>query len=86
MHHHVRGGILARLGVDMKIEIDADIAEQVTAVELARTMANLVDDYEKRKAGARMSIFYKNKTEDLAEIKRHIDAFKLVGLYYGVKL
>lgn len=70
----------------MKIEIDVDLAEQVTAVELSRTMANLVDDYEKRKAGVGMSIFHKDKKKDLAELKRHIDAFKLVTLYYGVKL
>ena len=67
----------------MKIEIDVDLVEQVTAVELSRTMANLVDDYEKRKAGVGMSIFYKDKKKDLAELKRHIDAFKLILKYYG---
>jgi len=73
------------VGAGMKIEIDVDLAEQVTAVELARTMANLADDYEKRKAGAGISIFHTDKKKDLAELKRHIDAFKLVALYYGVK-
>ena len=70
----------------MKIEIDVDLVEQVTAVELARTMANLEDDYKKRKAGVGMSIFHTDKKKDLAELKRHMDAFKLVISYYKVSV
>lgn len=40
-------------------------------------------DLEKRKAGTGMAIFHKDKKKDIAEIKRHIDAFKTVLKYYG---
>jgi hypothetical protein len=33
-----------------------------------------------------MAIFDTDKDKDLAELKRHIDAFKLVQRYYGVKI
>ena len=44
---------------------------------------SLEDDLEKRKAGTGMAIFHKDKKKDIAEIKRHIDAFKTVLKYYG---
>jgi hypothetical protein len=49
-------------------------------------MKQLQQDYKLRKSGKWMAIFDTDKAADLAELKRHIDAFKLVGKYYGAKL
>jgi hypothetical protein len=49
-------------------------------------LASLQQDYKLRKSGKWMAIFDTDKTKDLAELKRHIEAFKLVGKYYGVKV
>lgn len=69
----------------MKIEVSSDLLEEITAAELQSTMKQLQQDYKLRKAGKWMAIFDTDKAADLAELKRHIDAFKLVGKYYGVK-
>ncbi len=70
----------------MKIEIEADLLEEITAAEIKRMLASLQQDYKLRKSGKWMAIFDTDKTKDLAELKRHIEAFKLVGKYYGVKV
>ncbi len=70
----------------MNIEIGSDLIEEITAVELQRTLKSLQQDYKARKAGKWMAIFDTDKDKDLAELKRHIDAFKLVQRYYGVKI
>jgi hypothetical protein len=70
----------------MKIEVSSDLLEEITAAELQRTMESLQKDYRDRKAGKQMYIFSSDKAADLAELKRHIEAFKLVGKYYGVKV
>jgi hypothetical protein len=46
-------------------------------------LENLEVDLENRKAGTGMAIFHKDKKKDIAEIKRHIDAFRTVLEYYG---
>jgi hypothetical protein len=70
----------------MKIEVSSDLLEEITAAELQRTMKQLQQDYKLRKAGKWMAIFNTDKAADLAELKQHIDAFKLVGRYYGAKV
>ena len=70
----------------MKIEVSSDLLEEITAAELKITLKSLQRDYRDRKAGKQMYIFSSDKAEDLAELKQHIDAFKLVGRYYGVKV
>jgi hypothetical protein len=70
----------------MKIEISSDLLEEIAAEELKRTLELLEADYKARKAGKGIAIFSLKKDEDLAELKKHIEAFKLVGRYYGVKL
>jgi len=67
----------------MKIEIGTDLLEEITAVELKRTLKQLDADYKARKAGKNIAIFSLNKADDLLELKQHIDAFKLVSRYYG---
>jgi hypothetical protein len=46
-------------------------------------LENLEVDLENRKAGTGIAVFDTNKKKDIAEIKRHIDAFKTVLKYYG---
>jgi hypothetical protein len=66
----------------MKIEIGTDLLEEITAAELKRTVASLKEDYKNRKAGVKIAIFDMDKAKDVAELKRHIDAFELVLKYY----
>ena len=70
----------------MKIEISSDLLEEITAAELKLTLKSLQKDYKDRKAGKDIAIFNFDKAADLAELKQHIDAFKLVGRYYGAKI
>jgi hypothetical protein len=70
----------------MKIEVSCDLLEEITAAELKITLKSLQRDYRDRKAGKQMYIFSADKAADLFELKQHIDAFKLVGRYYGAKL
>ena len=65
------------------IELDWDTIDKVTTCSMKGLVESLEDDLEKRKAGTGMAIFDKNKKKDIAEIKRHIDAFKTVLKYYG---
>jgi hypothetical protein len=67
----------------VKIEIEPDLLEEVTTEGLKRVLLCLKEDYKGRKAGQQISIFHTDKDKDLAELKRHIDAFKLVLKYYG---
>jgi hypothetical protein len=69
----------------MKIEIEADLSDELVAIDLQRVLASLQQDYKTRKAGKWMAIFHTDKNEDLVELKRHIEAFKLVLRYYGIK-
>ena len=65
------------------IELDWDTIDKVTTCSMKGLVESLEDDLEKRKAGTCMAIFDDNKKKDIAEIKRHIDAFKTVLKYYG---
>jgi hypothetical protein len=66
----------------VKIEIDNRLLEEIAAAELKRTVASLKEDHKKRKAGVKIAIFDLDKAKDMAELKRHIDAFELVLKYY----
>ena len=65
------------------IELDWDTIDGITTSAMKSLVENLEDDLEKRKAGTGIAIFYKDKKKDIAEIKRHIDAFWTVLKYYG---
>jgi len=64
-------------------ELDWDTIDKVTTCSMKGLVESLEDDLGKRKAGNGMAIFHKDKKKDIAEIKRHIDAFKTVLKYYG---
>jgi hypothetical protein len=65
------------------VELDWDTMDKITTCSMKSVVENLGYDLEKRKAGIGMAIFDKNKKKDIAEIQRHIDAFKTVLKYYG---
>jgi hypothetical protein len=65
------------------VELDWDTMDKITTCSMKSVAENLGYDLEKRKAGTGMAIFDKNKKKDIAEIQRHIDAFKTVLKYYG---
>ena len=65
------------------IELDWDTMDKITTCSMKGVAESLEDDLEKRKAGTGMAIFHKDKKKDIAEIRRHIDAFKTVLKYYG---
>ena len=65
------------------VELDWDTMDKITTCSMKGVAESLEDDLEKRKAGTGMAIFDKNKKKDIAEIQRHIDAFKTVLKYYG---
>ena len=66
------------------IELDWDTIDKITTSSMKSLVESLEDDLEKRKKGKEwVAIFDTNKKKDIAEIKRHIDAFKTVLKYYG---
>lgn len=65
------------------VELDWDTIDKITTSSMQSHVESLEDDLEKRKAGTGMAIFHKDKKKDIAEINRHIDAFKTVLKYYG---
>jgi len=65
------------------VELDWDTIDKVATCAMKSVLENLEVDFENRKAGIGMAIFDKNKKKDIAEIQRHIDAFKTVLKYYG---
>lgn len=65
------------------VELDWDTIDRVTTCSMKGLVGSLEEDLEKRKNGTGMAIFHENKKKDIAEIKRHIDAFLTVLKYYG---
>jgi hypothetical protein len=65
------------------VEIDYDEADKFVVSNLKATMECLENDYELRKEDRGMSIFKKDKDEDLKLLKKHIKSFKTVLKYYG---
>jgi len=65
------------------IELDWDTIDGITTSAMKSLVESLESDLERRKAGTGMAIFHKDKKKDIAEINRHIDAFKTVLKYYG---
>ncbi len=68
----------------MKIEIDADVAEQVTHSQLEHSLKDLGLSYKQRKKNNKVMFFHDDRKKDLAEMKRYMDAFKLIISYYKV--
>lgn len=67
----------------MMVDIEMELVEEIVKHELYSVLNSLQKDYRDRKAGVGISIFDLNKDKDLAEIDKHIKAFKLILKYYG---
>ena len=65
------------------VELDWDTVDQITTSSMESLVKSLEVDLENRKDGTGMAIFHKDKKKDIAEINRHIDAFRTVLEYYG---
>jgi hypothetical protein len=65
------------------VEIDYDEADKIVVANLSSMLECLENDYELRKEDRGMSIFKKDKDEDLKLLKKHIKSFKTVLKYYG---
>ena len=65
------------------VELDWDTIDKITTCSMKGLVENLEIDLENRKAGNGMAILDDDKKKDIAEIKKHIDAFKTVLKYYG---
>lgn len=66
------------------VELDWDTIDKITTSSMRDLLEDFESNLERRKKGAiGSSVFYTDKNKDIAEIKRHIDAFKTVLEYYG---
>jgi hypothetical protein len=65
------------------VELDWDTIDKITTCSMKGLVENLEIDLENRKAGNGMAIFDHDIEKDIAEIEKHIDAFKTVLKYYG---
>jgi hypothetical protein len=65
------------------IELDWDTIDKIATSSMKSLVENLEVDLENRKKDKGIAVFDTNKKKDIAEIKRHIDAFKTVLKYYG---
>jgi hypothetical protein len=73
----------------MKVEIDinSDTADFLIVENLKQTIADMKKDLKARKKDSCFSwgMFSNDKEEDLVEMAKHIEAFKLTLSYFGVK-
>lgn len=67
----------------MKVEICSQGLDAIIRGDLKSVLDSLKRDLKARKSGKGVCIFHMDKTEDVAEIERHVDAFKVVLKYYG---
>jgi hypothetical protein len=65
------------------VELDWDTIDRITTSSMKSVLENLEIDLQKRKNDTGMAIFEKDKESDIALMKKHIEAFKLVLKYYG---
>ena len=71
----------------MKVEIDinSDTADFLVVENLKQTIADMEHDLKAREEETdNCGIFSTDKDEDLVEIAKHIEAFKLTLSYFGV--
>lgn len=67
----------------MKVEICVEGVNDIIRSELKETVKLLKLDLKNVKNRSGISIFHADRDEDIAEIKRHIEAFNIVLKYYG---
>jgi hypothetical protein len=67
----------------MRVELCVEGMGAIVRAELGETLKNLKDDLKRRKNDTNIAIFHLKKDEDIAELERHVEAFKMVMRYYG---
>lgn len=67
----------------MKIEVCSQGLDAIVRSDLQNALGSLRRDLKARKSGKGVCIFHSDKAKDVAEMQRHIDAFKIVLKYYG---
>lgn len=67
----------------MKVEVCIEGVNDIIREDLKDTIKTLKTDLKRRKAKGTLAIFHMDKESDIAELQKHIDAFKLVLRYYG---
>ena len=67
----------------MKVEVCSHGLDAIVRSDLKSVLHSLKRDLKARKSGKGVGIFDTDKAKDVAEIQRHIDAFKIVLKYYG---
>jgi len=68
------------------VELDWDTIDNIIQQELQKAYECLSIDLENCKEGKGIAIFHHDKDEDVAEITKHLEAFKIVAKYYGKEL
>lgn len=67
----------------MKVEVCIDGVNEIIRSDMKAVLKTLQEDLKRRKAGGNLAIFHTEARQDIDELKRHVDAFKLVLRYYG---
>lgn len=67
----------------MKVELCVEGMNTLVRADLKDSLKSLQDDLKKRKAGGNIAIFHTDAKADIAELQKHVEAFKLVLRYYG---
>lgn len=70
---------------EVTLNIDDEIVDTILVAYLNDTMANLVKSLGERWAGEEtLGLFYDDVDRDIEEIKKHIDALRLVINYISI--
>ena len=67
----------------MKVEICPESMAEITRAELQLTLQLFKKDLRQRKAGKGSAVFAHDKSEDIEQIKRHVEATEMLLRYYG---
>lgn len=65
------------------VELEADAVDSIVKQQLISALQGLEHDATNRQLGVGLAVFEHDPDQDIAEIKRHIDALTLILSYYG---
>jgi len=65
------------------IELSWQEVDRIVVKQLEQQLNVFLEEIEARKLGHGMAMFYTDHTEDVTELQKHIDAFKLVIDYFS---
>jgi len=67
----------------MLVDIHPDCCEAIVRTDIKNVLGSLEKDYKERQRGKGTAVFDNDKKRDLAMLKKHIGAMKVVLRYYG---